>query len=164
MWNYWSDSLVSAQKELAKDHSPVSYFLSFHINWISKDLVSITFEDSAYVGGAHSMPYIRVLNYDLKRKRTIRLADLFKKGVDYKSQINKEVKEYFKDAPLIEEFVTIKEDDQFAITPTGIEIIFQVYEYTPYSYGFPEIFIPYSKLKGLEDWLLDAIKKVSSSE
>jgi len=159
MWEKWKEELAYAQRNLVKYRQQVDYYLTFEINWVSEDLVSIVFQDSAYTGGAHGQPSIRVFNYDLKQKRFIHLKDLFKEGVDYKSQINEKVKKWLEYAPTIEEFKTIKDDDQFSINRFGVEIIFQVYEYTPYAYGFPRIFIRYSELQGFNDWFLNVINR-----
>ena len=159
MWEKWKEELAYAQKNLVKYHQQVDYYLTFEINWLSEDLVSIIFQDSAYTGGAHGQPSIKVFNYNLKRKRIIHLKDLFKEEVDYKRQINEKVKKWLEYALTIEEFETIKDDDQFSINRLGIEIILQVYEYTPYAYGSPRILICYDELQGFNDWFLNVIKK-----
>ncbi len=147
MWNEWKDDLVKNIKAGFK----TSYYLEFSIERFDDKIVSIVFEDYAYTGGAHGIPSRKVVNYDLKEKKLLRLSDLFKKGVDWKSQINRFVREYFKHVPTLNKFESISDDQSFYIGTWGIVVFFAPYEYTPYAAGFPEIPISFSALKGLKD-------------
>ena len=43
-------------------------------------------------------------------------------------------------------FSGINEDTQFYLTKDGIVFYFQLYEYAPYAYGYPEVVVPFSVL------------------
>lgn len=147
MWSSWKDDLL----DNIKSGFRTSYYLGFSIKRFDDRVVSIVFEDYAYTGGAHGMPTRRVVNYDMKDEKLLKLSDLFEEGVDWKSQINRFVKEYFKRVPTLNKFESINDDQSFYITTWGIVIFFAPYEYTPYAAGFPEIPISFSSLKGVKD-------------
>ncbi len=146
MWSNWKDDLAKNIKSGFR----TSYYLGFSIKRFDDRLVSVVFEDYAYTGGAHGMPSRRVVNYDLKEQKLLKLGDLFVEGTDWKSQINEFVKEYFKRVPTISKFESIGDDQSFYITSWGIVVFFAPYEYTPYAQGFPEIPISFSSLKGVK--------------
>lgn len=147
MWNGWKDDLL----DNIKGGFRTSYYLGFSIKRFDDRVISVVFEDYAYTGGAHGMPSRRVVNYDVKRKKLLKLGDLFEKGINWKSQINKFVKEYFKKVPTLSKFESIDDDQDFYITSWGIVVFFAPYEYTPYAEGFPEIHISYKSLKGVKE-------------
>lgn len=146
MWKSWEKDVVSNIKGGWRDIT--SYTLSFQIRRIDERIVSITFEDYAYLGGAHGLGYLRGLNFDLKTGRVLHLEDLFEGDVDWKSQINEKAKEYFENVKTLKQFKGIKEDQDFFMTDWGIIVFFQKYEYTPYALGYPMVYIPYKSLMG----------------
>ncbi len=147
MWNDWKDDLL----DNIRSGFRTSYYLGFSIKRFDDKIVSIVFEDHAYTGGAHGIPSRRVINYDVKNKKLLKLCDIFEKGVDWKPQINKFVREYFKRVPTLSKFESIDDDQDFYITSWGIVVFFAPYEYTPYAQGFPEIPISFHSLKGIKD-------------
>ncbi len=145
MWNGWVDELV----DNAKSGFRTSYYLSFEIKRIDDRVMSIVFEDYAYLGGAHGMGKRVAVNYDVKRGRILRsLSDVFE-GDGWLERVNERIKGYFKNVQTIAKFKGINEKfGGFYITKYGIVIFFQLYEYTPYAVGYPEVFIP-SSFEGL---------------
>jgi len=103
-------------------------------------LLSISFLDNAYTGGAHGLAYEEVYNYDLKSGRRFRLNDL----ITTKAQLEK-VNQYVKKQMeimnktqhfdfFIEDFKGIDpSQEQFYFDDHGIVLVFQEYEYAPVS-------------------------------
>lgn len=94
-----------------------------------------TYHDRA----AHGNTIIHSLTFDLKRGRRVNLKDLFKPGSDYVKRLSElihvQIKE--RDIGLISEFTTIRPDQFFYIADKTLVIYFQLYEITPYVFGFP---------------------------
>ncbi len=148
MWKEWTDFILENIKSGFRDRT--SYTLNFEIYRCDDRIISLSLFESAYTGGVHSMMRMIALNYDREKKKLLNLKDLFEEEADYITQINEKVKKYFKNMPLLNKFVTINENQQFYMMKNGIVIFFQPYEYTPYSYGFPKIFISYEELQGFK--------------
>jgi len=88
---------------------------------------------------AHGMTYLKSLTFDLKKGKKCELKDLFKPGVDYVKRlsdiINLQIKQ--RDLPLLNGFTSIQPNQDFYIADKALVIYFQLYEITPYVYGFP---------------------------
>ncbi|MCD6449652.1 MAG: DUF3298 domain-containing protein, partial [Thermotogaceae bacterium] len=123
------------------------YYLVFSVERLDSKIVSILFEEMTYTGGAHPIHFLHAINYDLKYGKELALNDLFVKGFDCKKIINEEVKKFFErnKCSVINDFKTIKNEQDFYLTDYGIMIFFQRYEYTNYSFGNPKIPIPYGR-------------------
>ena len=109
-------------------------------------------------GTPHSSASLEFFNFNLSNGELIHLSDLVNKGT--KGKLNKIAekilyKEYGRDMWGFEngEFEL---NDNFEISEKGLTFLFNQYEIGPYAIGMPEIFIPYSKMKGLikEDGVL----------
>ena len=88
---------------------------------------------------AHGMTVIKSLTFDLQKGKQAALKDLFKPGSDYVKRISDliavQIKE--RDIPLLVDFTAIKPDQDFYIADKALVVYFQLYEITPYAYGFP---------------------------
>ena len=104
-------------------------------NVLSLSLLNYTYHFHA----AHGMTYIKSLSFDLQKEVICQLKDLFKPGSDYVGELSKLINTQIKqrNIPLIEDFTSIKPDQDFYIADKTIVIYFQLYEFTPYVYGFP---------------------------
>ncbi len=141
IWNEFAEDLVSNVESGFRNRTFFS--LRFEIKRIDERIVSILFDSLIYLGGAHGIPKRVALNYDLKEKKVLKLSDLFE-GEGWKEALNEEVGKKLKGMKLINEFKGLKENPDFYITSWGLVIFFQVYEYTSFAQGFPEIPIPKS--------------------
>ncbi|WP_099363245.1 DUF3298 and DUF4163 domain-containing protein [Fredinandcohnia onubensis] len=94
-----------------------------------------TYHDRA----AHGMTYIRSLTFDLKRGRRCDLKDLFKPDSDYINRLSNLVSEQIKERniDLLSEFTTISPNQEFYIADKTLVLYFQLYDLTPYVFGFP---------------------------
>ncbi|MBM7602776.1 hypothetical protein JOC75_000746 [Metabacillus crassostreae] len=105
-----------------------------------RQVLSLTFSNYTYHDqAAHGMTYLRSLTFDLKKGKQCQLRHLFKPEVDYMKKLSEIIKMQMKqrDIPLLHEFNTIKPNQDFYIADKTIVIYFQLYEITPYVFGFP---------------------------
>lgn len=88
---------------------------------------------------AHGMTYIESLTFDMQKERICTLKDLFKPDSDYIQRISALIHEQIKqrDIGLLTPFTMIKPDQDFYLADKTIVIYFQLYDITPYSFGFP---------------------------
>jgi hypothetical protein len=116
-----------------------------------KGLLSILFGLYTYTGGAHGSTVYNSLTIDLESGRIYEFSDLFNSKMNFTAFLNeliiKEIKQ--KQIPLINEFKGIEYNQQFYLTPVGLVIYYQIYEYTPYAHGLFEIIVPYSDISNI---------------
>ncbi|WP_404330123.1 DUF3298 domain-containing protein [Mesobacillus maritimus] len=105
-----------------------------------RDVLSFSFSNYTYHHqAAHGMTYIKSLTFDLKQGKRVRLKDLFKPDSDYINRISSLIQSQIteREIPLLEEFTTIKPDQDFYLADKTLVIYFQLYDLTPYVFGFP---------------------------
>ena len=88
---------------------------------------------------AHGMTYIKSLTFDTQTGRLYQLKDLFKPGSDYVKVLSDNIKVQIKerDITLLNGFTAIRPDQDYYIADKALVIYFQLYEITPYAFGFP---------------------------
>lgn len=117
----------------------------FEIKNNQRQVLSLILSNYTYhYQAAHGMTIIKGLTFDLEHNKVLQLKDLFKQDSDYvgtlSSLIHQQIKQ--RDILLINEFDKIKPDQGFYIADKTLVIYFQLYEITPYVFGFP--FFPIS--------------------
>ena len=90
------------------------------------------------------MTIIKSLTFDTETGKQYTLEELFKPGSNYEKElsdiIRKDIKKW--NIELLGKFEGIRGDQDFYIADTSIIIYFQLYEITPYVWGFPYFPIP----------------------
>jgi len=104
-----------------------------------RGILSLSIINYAFAGGAHGMTYIKSLTFDVATGRTYMLSDLFIRGSDYISRLSEIIRRQIaeRDLPLINEFQSINPEQDYYIADKALVIYFQLYDLTPYAYGFP---------------------------
>ncbi|HYW74886.1 MAG TPA: RsiV family protein, partial [Pyrinomonadaceae bacterium] len=125
-------------------------------------LISVAFTESTYQrGAAHGNSSTQVINYDLKSKKKLALADLFQDKSKYLSVIASYCQKELKDRAKKPD--TMLEPDLFEsgagprasnysawnITRKGLWITFDPYQVAAYAAGPQYILVPYSALSDL---------------
>ncbi|MCC3357730.1 DUF3298 and DUF4163 domain-containing protein [Bacillus sp. REN16] len=113
---------------------------SYEIKNNQRQVLSLTQSNYTYHDrAAHGMTFIRSLTFDLKKGRRCDLKDLFKPGSDYVKRLSDLIHEQIKERKieLISEFTTISPNQEFYIADKTLVIYFQLYDLTPYVFGFP---------------------------
>jgi hypothetical protein len=98
---------------------------------------------------ANGFTKVKSLTVNLEDGQMYMFADLFIPGSGYVQAINEIIKQEFaaRDIPMINEFESIDEDQEFYLTDNALVIYFQLFVYTPHYVGIPEFPIPYYMLK-----------------
>jgi hypothetical protein len=111
----------------------------YEIKTNERDILSITLENYAFVGGAHGLTIIRSLTFNVNNGIKYSLGDLFKLGSDYVGVLSDLVAAQIKerDIPLLDGFNGISPDQYYYIADKCLVLYFQLYDITPYAYGFP---------------------------
>jgi hypothetical protein len=104
-----------------------------------RGVLSLSISNYAFAGGAHGLTIIKSLTFDMQTGRLYQLADLFKPGSDYVRRLSGIVALQIKERQidLLGEFTGIRPDQDFYIADKCLVIYFQLYEITPYVFGFP---------------------------
>ena len=105
-----------------------------------RNVLSLTLSNySYYYNAAHGMTNIKSLTFDLEKGRLCELSDLFKQGSNYVETISKLIHAQIeqRNIPLINDFTVIRPNQYFYIADKTLVIYFQLYELTPYVFGFP---------------------------
>lgn len=122
------------------DTTVVDLYGYYEIKNNQRDVLSMSLSNYVYhYHAAHGMTVIKSLTFDLQKGKQAALKDLFKPGSDYVKRISDliavQIKE--RDIPLLVDFTAIKPDQDFYIADKALVVYFQLYEITPYAYGFP---------------------------
>ena len=120
----------------------------------SLSIINYTYHQYA----AHGLTIIKSLNFDISTGKNYQLHELFKPDSNYIKVISDIIKKQIKarDIPLINDFTEIKPDQDYYIADKSLVIYFQLYELTPYVYGFPNFPISVYEISDLikEDSIL----------
>ncbi|CAM4401147.1 DUF3298 and DUF4163 domain-containing protein [Paenibacillus tarimensis] len=102
---------------------------------LSLMLTNYTFSPPA----AHGYTIARSLTFDTQTGRLYTLQDLFKPESDYVRVLSAEVAAQIKqrDIPVLQEFTSIRPDQDYYLADKALVIYFPLYEITPYAAGFP---------------------------
>ncbi len=102
---------------------------------LSLSLINYTYHYHA----AHGMTYIKSLTFDLEKGKLCGLKDLFRSGSEYIKRLSSLIEAQIKqrNIQLLDDFISIKPNQDFYIADKCLVIYFQLYEITPYVAGFP---------------------------
>lgn len=102
---------------------------------------------------AHGMTIIKSLTFDMVKEKICMLKDLFKPNSHYIERISALIHEQIKerDIELIDTFTVIKPDQDFYIADKSLVVYFQLYDFTPYVFGFPMFPISVYELQDIID-------------
>lgn len=154
----WINDIKLLGEEYSKEYKksgnemPKMEAYSLFESFYTDEVISLPVTYYQYTGGAHGLTTKVSYNYDLKTGKILKLKDLFKEGFDYKSIIDKKVREdiekekdiYFENGDL---FKDVSENQAYYLNIDSIIVYFQQYEIAPYSSGIREFKIPYEELK-----------------
>lgn len=121
------------------DPSLVELLVYFEIKTNERDLLSLTLVAYSFTGGAHGMTVVRPLTFDTQTGKKYSLHNLlgskdFEEPIS--NHIRKKIEEWHVDL-LDPPFTEIRRDQDFYLADNSLVIYFQLYEITPYVWGFP---------------------------
>jgi len=107
-----------------------------------------------YTGGAHGMPFLETMHFDLISGDDFDLEDLFTKGSRYESALADIMWQDIESGNVRVWDTTKKSDlecDNFRLKDDHIEIYFEPYELSSFADGFVTFEIPYTKIDSIID-------------
>ena len=130
-------ALAASQGSLADPRSEMIGWFETKTN--EKGVFSLSLFNYAYTGGAHGLTLQKSLTFSLAAGRRYGLAELFKPGSPYIAVISELIQAQIarRDVPVLEPFKSIRADQDFYVADRSLIVYFQLYELTPYVYGFP---------------------------
>lgn len=112
----------------------------FELKTNERDILSLNLGNYGYPPkAAHGMTYIKSLTFDTRTGHAYQLPELFKPGSDYVRRLSDIIKNQIaqRGIQLLNEFEKIRPDQDYYIADKALVIYFQLYEITPYVFGFP---------------------------
>lgn len=129
------------QQQAGNIPTPIEEMIgSYEIKNNQRNILSMSLSNYAYhYHAAHGMTYIKSLTFDLKKGKLCALQNLFKRGSDYVERLSAIIESQIKqrNIPLLNGQVRIGPNQDFYIADKALVIYFQLYEITPYVFGFP---------------------------
>ncbi|MCM3633301.1 DUF3298 and DUF4163 domain-containing protein [Paenibacillus camelliae] len=133
-------------EQVAGDISTVNTLIGqYELKNNQRNIFSLTQSNYLYrMQAAHGMTILRSLTFDMSKHRVYTLKDLFKPSSPYVERLSAIVAQQIKerDIGLLSPFTGIAADQSFYIADKTLVLYFQLYELTPYVFGFP--FFPIS--------------------
>ena len=127
---------------------------TFDLKTNERGILSFSLFNYIFAGGAHGMTLQKSLTFEVESGKSYTLGELFKENSDYKKVLSeiiaKQIKE--RNLPLIAEFKGIGQEQDYYVSDKCLVIYFQLYELTPYAWGFT--YFPIS-LYQIQDLLSD---------
>ena len=129
-------------------------YSEYDVSYNRNNLISIPILTYEFTGGAHGISTLKSFNYNLKSGEELKLSNIFKYNVDYKSVINNYIKQEIEENKDLyftgkDGFKGIDDDQGFYLENDKLIIYFQLYEISPYYIGIPKFEIPFSEIKNL---------------
>lgn len=153
--------------------SPNKYetYFDYRVKYNQNGLLSLTFDDYQYTGGAHGMTVRTAHTINLQTGEEYKLKDLFNNDAAYvpfiSNVVRTEIDERTKEGLLAEiqgtSFSTIRPDQDFFLSDAAVVVYFQQYEYFPYAAGIQEFPVSFSALNSLLKSDLPFLKDASGS-
>lgn len=137
-------------REFAKPE--LSGSLDYRVDRNSGGMLSVTLQKFTYLQhAAHPMTVWKSFNYNSRTGAFYQLKDLFKPDAAYVAELNRQISYQIaeRQLPMLQPFRGIKDNQDFYLTPDSLVIYYQLYEYTPYAYGFLTFTIPLADLTPL---------------
>ena len=121
------------------DPNLVELIVYFEIKTNERNMLSLTLIAYSFTGGAHGMTVVKAMTFETQTGKRVSLYDLlgsqdFEKPLS--DRIRTKIDEWgveLLDPP----FTEIRRDQDFYLADTSLVIYFQLYEITPYVWGFP---------------------------
>lgn len=133
-------TLIHDQHQQQNADSFTEMIGTYEIKTNERNVLSLTLSNYAYAyHHAHGLTLLKSLTFDVQTGKSYKLKELFKPGSDYVKVLSDIVKKQIKDRQIqsLEPFTQISPNQDYYIADKALVIFFQLYEITPYYYGFP---------------------------
>lgn len=127
--------------------SPYEYLGNYTVTFNRNGLLSILEQTYSYTGGAHGNSIREGLTFCLKDGKLLTLDEVLKENPNYRNIVDPAIAAKLKQTEgYFGGFETIGNNANYYLKDDGVVIFFQLYDYLPYVYGFPEFYFPFSEL------------------
>lgn len=138
---------AKASQPTTPSGNPYEYIGTYKVTYNRDGVLSILEETYAYTGGAHGISYREGLTFRLSDGKLLTLDELLRANPDYRSIVDPEIaKQLQQTEGYFGNFKTIGPNPSYYVKDQGVTIFFQLYDYLPYVFGFPEYYFPFAKL------------------
>jgi hypothetical protein len=125
--------------------------VSYKVELNNDKHLSITISEMQYAyRAAHPMTYLRAFTFDSQTGAVLTLSDLFRPDSDYRATLNQLMVAQIAQREIaifpFRPFTGIKDSQEFYLTTDALVVYYQLYEFTPYAYGFLKFALPYKDL------------------
>jgi hypothetical protein len=135
--------------------------IGYNIEYADNDLISVSFLEGNFTGGAHPNYNYFTITYDLKNGRELKLSELFKPGAKYLEAVSayatkdlqsRKMPDSNENMGLAQDLfadgATAKAENyqNWNITKKGLMFTFDPYQVGPYAAGSQTVIVPYAKL------------------
>lgn len=123
----------------------------YEVKTNERGVLSLLLVVYSFTGGAHGLTLAKGMTFDVQTGRRYRLGDLFKPDSGYTDVLSGIIGDWIKqwEVPVLEPFESISPDQDFYLADHSLTVFFQIYELTPYVYGFPYFPIPLKSLEAI---------------
>jgi hypothetical protein len=147
------------QDTVHKNNPDMVYDLETSATVVRQDSSLITIQVDRYVfaGGAHGSTFTGFLCWNTKTDRRISLTDLFKPG--YNARLTAIAEKIFRADEKLSATASLQNyffkdqqfslNDNFLITPVGLQFLYNEYEIKSYAEGQTTLLIPYNQIESL---------------
>jgi hypothetical protein len=136
--------------------------IGYSVEYADNDLISVSFLEGTFSGGAHPNYNYFTITYDLKNGREIKLSELFKPGAKYLQAVSAYATKDLQSRkmPDSDENMGLAQDifadgakptaenyRNWNMTKKGLMFTFDPYQVGPYAAGSQTVIVPYAQLK-----------------
>lgn len=127
--------------------NPYEYVGTYKVTYNGHGVLSLYQDTYSFTGGAHGMTYREGLTFRLSDGKLLTLDELLRANPNYRSIVDPDIaKQLQQTEGYFGNFKTVGPNPSYYVKDQGVTIFFQLYDYLPYVYGFPEYYFPFSKL------------------
>lgn len=134
-------------QEIGLQSQPYEFMSSYIVTYNQNNVLSLITEHYEYTGGAHGMTYRKGYTFSLNDGKLLSLEDLFGKDEHFEKQLNDKISAKLNATPgYFGGFEELGDHPDFYLQQGMLKVFFQLYEYTPYVAGFPELSFSFDSL------------------
>lgn len=127
--------------------NPYEYVGTYKVTYNRDGVLSLYVDQYAYTGGAHGITVREGLTFRLDNGKLLTLDELLRANPNYRSIVDPEIAKKLQETDgYFGNFKTIGPNPSYYVQGDGVTIFFQLYDYVPYAFGFPEFHFPFAKL------------------
>ncbi len=127
--------------------SPYEYLGNYTVTYNRGGLLSILEQTYAYTGGAHGMSVREGLTFRLSDGKLLTLDEVLRANPNFREIVDPSIaKQLQQTEGYFGGFKTIGNNPDYYLKDNGVVIFFQLYDYLPYVFGFPEFYFSFPEL------------------